>query len=141
LKQFRIRFGVVTAVIGALIFVLGVHPEYFGLDRSPVVGFVQISTFLFGLALVCIGGYIALNVLWNKHQKSIPADIGLRLVATGFVISFTAGLADVFGFGTQATNEVPFFGNLQAIGVILGEIIIAIGFLIFIPYQKKTKEE
>lgn len=138
--RLRIRIGLIIAVIGVIVFCIGVYPGFFGLDRSPVVGFVQIAVFLIGLGIVCIGGYIALNVLWNRHQKSISADIGLRLVATGYVISFTAGFADVFGLGTQAVNEVPFFGNLQASGVILGELIIAIGFLMFIPYNRKTRE-
>ena len=136
----RVRFGLILAVIGVIVFCIGVYPGFFGLDRSPVVGFVQIAVFLTGLGILCVGGYIALNVLWNGHQKSIPADIGLRLVATGFVISFTSGFADVFGLGTQATNEVPFFGNLQATGVILGELMIVIGFLMFIPHGRKSRE-
>jgi len=41
----------VIAVVGFVIFIMGTSPELFGLDRSPVVGFVQITVFLFGLYL------------------------------------------------------------------------------------------
>ncbi|MFU8773334.1 MAG: hypothetical protein ACNA8H_13060, partial [Anaerolineales bacterium] len=91
--RLRIRLGLVITIIGFLLFVLGADPGVFNLDRSPVTGFVQISVFLLGLSIICIGGYITLNTLWNGKQKSIAADIGLRLVATGYVIAFLSGLA------------------------------------------------
>ena len=53
---FRVRLGLAISLIGFLIFVLGVNPALFGQDRSPVTGFVQISVFLVGLAIICIGG-------------------------------------------------------------------------------------
>jgi hypothetical protein len=142
--KLRVRLGLATLIVGWLIFILGVYPSIFGLDRSPVVGFVQISVFLFGLALLCIGGNITLSALWGERQKSIAADIGYRMVATGYLISAASGLADVFGFGSQPFPAVPYFGQYQASGVIIGIIIIIIGFLLLIPYpadkQKSTEE-
>ena len=93
LRSFRIRFGLGVTILGLLVFMLGGNPALFGLDRSPVVGFVQISVFLIGLAMICMGGYITLNTLWSGREKSIAADIGFRLVSTGYVISFFAGMA------------------------------------------------
>ena len=52
----RKRLGISLTIAGALLFVLGVEPGWFGLDRSPVVGFVQISVFTFALGLICLGG-------------------------------------------------------------------------------------
>lgn len=130
----RIRAGLVIIIIGLLIFVVGVDPAIFGMDRSPVTGFVQIAVFLVGLAFICMGGYVTLNALWNGTPKSIAADIGLRLVSTGYVIAVASGMADVFGFGNQPFPLIPYFGPWQATGVIGGEIIIAIGFLLLIPY-------
>ena len=82
-----------------------------------------------------MGGYIGLLALWGNNQRSIAADIGMRLVSTGYVISVFAGMADVFGMGTHLLPNVPYFGPVQATGVVLGEIVIAVGFLLLIPYK------
>jgi hypothetical protein len=132
---FRVRLGLAISLVGFVFFVLGVNPALFRQDRSPVTGFVQISVFLVGLAVICIGGYLCLNALWNGSQKSILADVGLRVVSTGFVVAVSSGMADVFGFGNQHFPDIPYFGPVQAIGVMIGEIIIAIGFLMLIPYK------
>jgi hypothetical protein len=135
----RIRFGLFIVLCGLLAFLLGARPSLFDLDRSPVVGFVQISVFLVGLAAICIGGYICLMAFWRNGDHSIPADFGIRLVTTGYLISVFCGMADVFGFGTQLRPRVPFFGPWQAAGVQVGEAIIAIGFLLLIPYPSFKK--
>jgi hypothetical protein len=138
---FRIRLGLILTILGFLIFLLGARPSLFGLDRSPVIGFVQIGMFLVGLAIMCVGGYICLIALWQKETPSILADIGLRLVATGFVIAVFAGMADVFGFGSHPLPDVPYFGGWQTRGVEIGQAIIAIGFLFMIPYKKISGKE
>jgi hypothetical protein len=129
----------VLVILGLLIFILGAEPSLFGLDRSPVLGFVQIAVFLIGLAMVCMGGYTTLNSLWNGRQKTIAADLGLRLVSTGYVIAVFAGMADVFGIGRHPFPKIPYFGPWQAVGVILGEVIIIIGFLMLIPYPERRR--
>jgi len=131
----RIRFSLINVSLGMLIFAIGAKPNWFGWERTPIVGFIQIIVFLVGLALICIGGFVGLSALWGREQRSIIADIGLRLVATGYVISVFAGLADVFGMGTQAVPKTPYFGPWQAGGVLIGQFVIAIGFLMVIPYQ------
>ena len=133
ISYLRIRFSVITVTLGFLIFAIGAKPNWFGWDRTFVVGFIQISVFLVGLALICLGGYIGLSALWGREQRSIIADIGLRLVATGFVIAVFTGMADVFGMGAQP--KTPYFGPWQAWGVLIGQIVIAIGFLMVIPYR------
>jgi hypothetical protein len=140
-RGWRIRLGLGVAVIGLLVFILGVNPALFGVDRSPVVGCVQIAVFLVGLAIICIGGYITLNTLWNGTEKSIAADIGFRLVATGYVIATASGMADVIGIGTQPIPLIPYFGPWQATGVIIGEIVIALGFLLMIPFPRRRETE
>ncbi len=140
-RRFRLRLGLGLVTLGLVIFVLGAQPSLFGLDRSPVTGFVQIAVFLIGLAFICLGGYITLNTLWNGRQKSIAADVGLRLVATGYVISVASGMADIFGFGTHRFPAIPYFGPWQAVGVIIGEIIITIGFFLLIPFPQDEESE
>ena len=138
--RFRVRTGLIIVIFGFLTFLLGASPGLFGLDRSPVVGFVQIAVFLVGLAIICVGGYISLNGLWNGNPKSIPADFGLRLVSTGYVIAFVSAMADIFGFGSQSFPDLPYFGVWQARGVTLGEVVIAVGFLLLIPPRHRQRD-
>ena len=135
LSRIRIRTGLFITLTGLFIFIVGAKPDWLGWDRSPVVGFVQIAVFLVGLAVICMGGYIGLLALWGGEQRSIAADIGLRLVSTGYVICVFAGMADIFGLGTHPLPNVPYFVPVQATGVVLGEILIGIGFLMLIPYK------
>jgi hypothetical protein len=141
LSHLRIRFSLICVSLGLLVFLIGTKPSWFGWDRSPVVGFVQITVFLLGLSLICGGGYVGILALWGNEQRSILADIGLRLVGTGYVIAVFAGMADVFGMGSQPLPNVPFFGPWQAGGVLIGEAIIAIGFLMSIPYESRGEEQ
>jgi len=133
----RVRLGMAMVIFGLFVFTLGVQPSFFSMDRSPVVGFIQIAVFLVGLAMICIGGYIMLNSLWGGKEKTIAADIGYRLVATGYVIAVVSGMADVFGFGSQPFPFVPYFGPWQATGVMLGQIMIIVGFVLMIPRSNR----
>jgi len=135
LSDLRIRFSLISVGAGLFVFLVGAKPNWFGWDRAPVVGFIQIAVFLIGLSMICAGGYIGLSALWGNEQRTILADIGSRLVGTGYVIAVFAGMADVFGMGSQAPPNIPFFGPWQAGGVLIGESIIAIGFLMLIPYH------
>jgi hypothetical protein len=144
ISYLRIRFSLITVSMGSFIFAVGAKPNWFGWDRSPVVGFIQIAVFLLGLALICMGGYVGLSALWGKEQRSILADIGSRLVGTGYVIAVFTGMADIFGLGSQPLPNVPYFGPWQAGGVLIGQAVIALGLLMIIPYRfdlKKLKEE
>jgi hypothetical protein len=131
----RIRFSLLSVGLGLIIFVIGAKPSWFGWDKTSVVGFIQIAVFLVGLALICAGGYVGLSALWGREQRTIIADIGLRLIGTGYVIAVFTGMADVFGMGSQALPKVPYFGPWQAVGVLIGQFVIAIGFLMLIPYH------
>ena len=131
----RIYVSLVVTFLGLLIFTIGTKPDWFGWDRSPVVGFVQIAVFLAGLAFICLGGYMGLLTLWWGHDRTIVSEIGTRLVSTGYVVAVFAGMADVFGMGSQSFPQVPYFGPWQATGVLIGQGIIALGFLLFIPFR------
>ena len=129
----RIRVGLIVTMIGLVLFILGAKPDIFTLDRSPVIGFIQIAVFEIGLAVICLGGYISLMALWRRDQPSIMADFGIRLVATGYLIAVFTGMADIFGFGSHLLPGVPYFGPVQSTGVLIGELIIAIGLIMLIP--------
>ena len=127
--QSQMKASFYLTIFGLFIFTMGAKPEWYNMDRSPIVGFVQIAVFLIGLAIICVGGYIGINALWENGERSITADIGLRLAATGYVLSVFTAMADVFGMGTQPLPMVPFFGPLQALGMEIGQGIILFGFL------------
>jgi len=135
------RFGLVLTLVGLFVFLVGARPALFGVDRSPVVGFIQIAVFLVGLAIICLGGYVSLMSYWRNGERTIAADIGSRLVATGYVVAVFAGMADIFGMGTQTFPRIPYFGPWQATGVQVGQAMIAVGFLLLIPFRKMAAVE
>jgi hypothetical protein len=138
----RVKIGVGLTVIGFGIFLLGANPGLFGLDRSPVIGFVQTATFSSGLAILCLGGFISFRGCQRvDRMQSLAQDIGIRLVATGYLVALVSGMADVFGFGTQSWPSLPFFGPQQAAGVVAGEFIIAVGFLLYMPFFSAARAE
>jgi hypothetical protein len=142
ISYLRIRFSLITVGLGLLIFAIGAKPNWFGWNRALVVGFVQMAVLLVGLGLICGGGFVGLSALWGKEQRSILADIGLRLIGTGYVIAVFSGMADVFGMGAQTLpDDNPYFGPLQATGVLIGQFIIAAGFLMLIPYNLLFNKE
>ncbi|MFO3796016.1 MAG: hypothetical protein ACK8QZ_01860, partial [Anaerolineales bacterium] len=134
-REGRVRLGLSLTLFGFFILVIGAKPGWFGIDRSPIVGFVQTAVFVIGLGILSLGGGITFIALWGNQARSILADIGLRLVATGYVIATFAGMADVFGFGSHSFPKVPFFGPWQAYGVMIGEGIILLGFLLLLPLK------
>lgn len=139
LPRVRVRVALLSTMAGFVIFLVGARPGLFGLDRSPVVGFIQIAVMLIGIALICLGGYAAIHALWCRQTPSIAADIGLRLVSTGFVVAMFSGFADVFGVGTHPLPGVPYFGVWQARGMEIGCAIIAIGFIMMFPFSNKAE--
>lgn len=135
----RIRIGLGLTVVGYVLFLLGARPSLFGMDRSHVIGFVQISVFLIGLALITVGSYLTFNAFWPDGNKTIPADIGSRLVSTGYVVCVFTGMADIFGLGSHPLPNV-FFGPLQAQGMGFGMVTIAVGFLLLIRYKRTSSD-
>lgn len=132
----NVRFGLTVTVGGFGFFLIGARPSLFGLDRSPVVGFIQIAVMLIGIAIMCLGGYITVKRLWRGEEVSISADIGMRLVASGFVFALFSGMADVFGIGSHPLPGVPYFGVWQARGMEVSLAIIAIGFIMMMPFKR-----
>lgn len=131
----RFRTGIVLVVLGLLIFLLGASPSLYGIRNDEFIGTAQIIIFILGLGLITLGGYLLLIQVWLKRQKTIAADFGVRLVSSGYVIAMVSGLADLFGLGTRPLPNIPFFGIWQARGVVLGEIVIIIGFFLMIPFR------
>ena len=67
----------------------------------------------------------------------LAADFGLRIAWTGFVIALASGMADLLGLGTRPFSVgTPFFGYWQERGVLLGQILIFVGFLMMVPFRR-----
>jgi hypothetical protein len=137
----RVRTGLILTLIGFVIFLIGARPAIFGLDRSEVIGFVQIAVYTIGLALICLGGYISLMAVWKDKTPSIAAEIGLRLVSTGYVVAVFSSMADIFGLGSHLLPNIPYFGPVQAAGVVIGITVIITGFLMLIPQSHDPKKK
>lgn len=135
----RSQTGLLITLAGFLIFLVGARPGMLGMDRSPIIGFIQIAVFLVGLGVISVGGFISLTSLWGDQPLSIAADLGLRMVATGYVIAVFAGMADIFGFGSHSLPKLPFFGPYQALGVEIGEAFIGLGFFMLLPFGLREK--
>lgn len=136
----RMRIGLAMTVFGYLLFLLGARPSLFNLDRSRVIGFVQISVFLIGLGIIVLGSYITLNTFWSGSKKTIIADIGSRVMSTGYVICVFTAMADIFGLGSHRLPNV-FFGPLQARGVAIGMATIGIGLLMLIRFRNPDEKQ
>jgi uncharacterized membrane protein YidH (DUF202 family) len=127
------RFGVALIVAGFFIFVIGIFPDMIRLNITPGLGVLQILTFLFGIGLIALGGYVyTYAVRQRDRQQRLRHEIGIRLVATGYVLCVVSAIADIIGIGSHNVSEGgPFFGLWQSGGVLLGVIVIMIGLFLY----------
>jgi hypothetical protein len=126
------RFGVATVVFGFFIFAIGLYPDLIRLGFTPGIGLVQIATFLLGISVMTLGAYIyAYATRHRALPRSLRQDIGLRLMATGLVIAYATGFADVLGIGSNFGAERPLLGLFQASGVALGVLVIVAGTVLY----------
>jgi hypothetical protein len=134
------RRWVALAIIGVLVFVIGISPDLIGMDRSRVIGFIQMGVWLTGLGLVLLGAFLAVRVVRNGRPMSLRAEIGTRLIATGYVVSATATLADFLSIGSHHLPWI-YFGPLQVGGLVTGVVISLIGVLLYWPRTPKPTAE
>jgi hypothetical protein len=81
-----------------------------------------------------VAGFLQLYRLRPRDTpRSLQADIGIRLAATGLVFAYVAGLSDLLGVGTHVEPAFarPFVGPLQLGGLALGIFSIVGGMLLF----------
>jgi hypothetical protein len=128
----KVRNIVVTLLfgIGLIISVLSLLADYIGLDLTPGFGVLQMVALLIGMTCITIALYGYVYGLRGKGApRSLQADIGVRLGATGLVLAYVAGLSDLIGIGThvQPHFERPYVGPLQIGGMSLGILCISIG--------------
>jgi hypothetical protein len=123
---------------GLFLFLLGFQPWIFGLDRSPVIGYLQVVVYLSGLALVVVSSF-ALEYLMRPPGQAltIREDVGARLSATGYVFVAVSCTADLIGLGSHPLPGSPHLGLLQSTGLMVGTAMILVGLAMYHPRKPK----
>jgi hypothetical protein len=135
-----LTFFLLTDFAGLFLFLLGFKPGLFGLDRSPVMGYLQVIVFLIGLGMVTICTYSIESLLRPIGQTvTIREDIGVRLSATGYVLFAVSSTADLIGLGSHPLPGSPFFGVLQNIGLLIGIGVTILGLAMYHPGKAKIR--
>jgi hypothetical protein len=140
LRPAQIRWArrwMTVTFVGLFIFLIGLQPDLIGMDRSPVIGFIQVYVWLVGFAVLLIAAYATVRVVRNGKPNSLRADIGERLIATGYVVLAVASLADFIGVGAQRIPNIT-FGPVQQTGVYMGLLTCALGVFLYWPRGKAT---
>ena len=121
-------------LVGNVLVILSLAAEILGLDLTPGFGIVQMVQLLFGLTMLALAGFLHIYSLRAPDTpRSLQADIGIRLAATGLVFAYVAGLSDLMGIGThvEPNFERPYVGPLQLGGLVLGIISITVGMILY----------
>ncbi len=140
-RDSRVHLSLLLAVLGVAAFVLGARPEWFGLARTPEVGFLQILFMVVGMGVYAVGSIATCRLLWRGRRWPIRARIGARLAATGYVTVAAAVMADILGLGSQTWPHGAHFGPVQGYGVMVGEALMAVGLLLTFPYRPVMHDE
>src|SRR3972149_6499318 len=97
LKRRQVRWArrwMTLVLLGLFVFMLGINPGMIGMDRSPVVGFVQIGVWLTGLALLRLGASLTVRVGATLAQQALHADTLAGLQAEFEAAFHPASFAD-----------------------------------------------
>lgn len=119
--------------VGIISITLSLGAEFFGLDLTPGFGLVQMFQLLVGITALTLALFLYINSLRQKMPRSLQADIGIRLAATGLVFAYVTGLSDLLSIGTHVEPqfERPFVGSLQLGGLALAIVVIVVGLILY----------
>lgn len=124
----------VLFLIGVFLIVFSVAAERFGLNLTTGFGLIQMTQLLVGLTCVTLAGFFHVYSLRpGNTPRSLQADIGVRLAATGLVFGYVSGFSDLLGIGTHLMPnfERAFVGPLQIGGLLLGVGSIVVGLVLY----------
>ncbi len=131
----RIRnvFVITTGVLGLIFVCISFSVGLLGVDLTPGFGLIQMVQLLVGISLLTLCGFVQIHHWRNDEPRSLQADIGVRLGATGLVFAFISGLSDLIGIGTHVgpNFERPFVGPFQLVGLGISAAIIIVGMILF----------
>jgi len=132
-RSLRRTIAAALSAVGLILSVLSLAADYLGLDLTPGFGMVQMFQLLVGITCLTVAIFLYVSDLRKDAPRSLQADIGIRLAATGLVFAYVSGLADLIRIGTHiAPNfERPYVGPLQLGGLVLSILIIVVGALLY----------
>ncbi|MGB1251497.1 MAG: hypothetical protein ACPG8W_12835 [Candidatus Promineifilaceae bacterium] len=139
-RRIRMIVTLILFGIGILLVGLSLSAELIGLNFTSGFGVVQMAELVAGLTFLTLSGFLRIQTLRQPESpRSLQADIGVRLAATGLVFCYVAGFSDILQIGTHCTAEIretvvdciPVVGNWQLGGIVLGVISIAIGMALY----------
>ena len=121
---------IILAILGLGSLLVGLFGDAILVNFKDGFGVIQMGLSLMGLSFLTFASY--LFVYSRRPQdvaRSLQADIGVRLGATGLVFAICSGMSDLIGVGTHRTPrfDASFIGPLQIGGVLLGTVFILIG--------------
>lgn len=124
---------IILVVIGLLFVAFSLGAEFLGLDITPGFGMVQMFQLLLGITALTVAIFMHINALRQETARSLQADIGVRLAATGLVFAYVTGLSDLIRIGTHVEPqfERPFVGPLQLGGLALAVLVIVVGLALY----------
>jgi hypothetical protein len=134
------RRWMTLVILGLLVFLVGINPDLIGMNRSRVIGFIQMGVWLSGLGVLLLGAVLTVRVVRNGRPMSLRAEVGTRLIATGYVISAAASLADFLAIGSHRLPWV-YLGPLQVAGLAGGVLVSLLGVLLYWPRTPKPPAE
>ena len=134
------RRWMTLVILGLLVFLVGINPDLIGMNRSRVIGFIQMGVWLSGLGLLLLGAFLTVRVVRNGRPMSLRAEVGTRLIATGYVISAAASLADFLAIGSHHLPWV-YLGPLQVAGLAGGVVVSLLGVLLYWPRTPRPPAE
>lgn len=128
------QFGIALGALGTVLTFMGLFPGVTGVEPTVGIGVVQIIMILIGFSLLIAGAFIyAKFTFYVQKHSNLAQQIAQRLSLTGLLFGAMAGLADIFGFGSNLRTETSdiYFGPWQAFGIISGFLIASLGVLIY----------
>jgi hypothetical protein len=95
-KKIESYFSVILFLLGLILIFLSLAAEVLGLDYTPGFGVVQMFQLLLGLTFLTLAGFLSVHRLRRPDTpRSLQADIGIRLGATGLVFAYVCGISDI----------------------------------------------
>ena len=92
--------------IGLILIMLSLGAEFIGLDITPGFGMVQMFQLLVGLTALTLSLFMYIKSLRHDTPRSLQADIGVRLAATGLVFAYVSGLSDLISIARMWSRSL-----------------------------------
>jgi hypothetical protein len=122
------------SALGTLLLVISLAADSLGLNLTPGFGVIQMVPLLLGITCFTVDAFVYIHGRRPRNSpRSLQADVGIRLAATGLIFLYVSGLSDLIGIGThsQPNFERPFVGPLQLGGMGIGLFSILVGLYLY----------